>query len=63
MTRGYQMAKALDWRKTRLVGRPTLSIKTEFELRERDRASRWLAVVEQRRQRQRQYRTTTASSS
>jgi hypothetical protein len=56
------MAK-LDWRRTQFVGRPTLSIKTEFELRERDRASRWLAVVEQRRPRQREYRTTTASSS
>ena len=33
----------LDWRRARLHGRPTRSVKDERDLRDRDAASRWLA--------------------
>jgi hypothetical protein len=43
------MTRRMDWRKARLVGKPSLDFRREFEFE--DRAARWIAVVEGRRQR------------
>jgi hypothetical protein len=45
------MGRRLDWTKARFVGRPTLDYRREFEFK--DRASKWLQVVESRLERQR----------
>jgi hypothetical protein len=38
----------LDWEKANLRGKPRLDYRREFEVRQQDRASRWLAAVERR---------------
>jgi hypothetical protein len=41
----------MEWRKARLHGRPTLSVNQAREWRDQDRAAKWLAKAEQRRER------------
>jgi hypothetical protein len=62
------MAKLNWWRTNKIAGRRVIDHRFEEEdLRSRDRAGRYLAAVEKRqmqvRQRPREYRTLTASSS
>jgi hypothetical protein len=66
------MTRRLNWEKLRLAGRRTLSVSREREWRDQDRAARWLAKAEQRRERrplrqlplpfERHTRTTTPTS-
>jgi hypothetical protein len=51
--------RRMDWCKARLAGRPRLSVSQESEWQDQDRAARWLAKAEQRRER----RTYTIQSS
>jgi hypothetical protein len=43
--------RRMDWDKARLAGKPRLSVSTEREWRDQDRAAKWLAKAEQRRER------------
>jgi hypothetical protein len=47
------MAKQMNWQRARLVGRPSLDFRREFEFE--DRASRWLRVVDRNQRQRREY--------
>jgi len=58
------MTKGMNWRRAKLASKPCLDHRFEFsEFRVRDRADRWLEVVERRQREQRRVSVRASSSS